>query len=146
LSRSGTRLRSATIAFALLIASHALASGRVAESTILGDWCAGSKTAFHEVFSLTIEDNVRVFSSWLHERPAESGTWELNGRTLTIRGTSGTTMVYTIVSATKKRLVIREAKESAEVYVRKGCRAFEPPPPPEASDGLQRALFEPARD
>src|SRR5688500_10235295 len=111
----------------ILTATPSAAKPRIAEATILGDWCAGSDTAFHEEFSLDIEDGVRTFSSWLHQKPAESGTWKLSGPTLTIRGNSGHDYVYTIVSATRKRLVVRSGKESREVYLRKGCRTFGDP-------------------
>ena len=32
----------------------------VFDTTILGDWCAGSKNAFHEEFSLTVEDDEHI--------------------------------------------------------------------------------------
>ncbi len=108
----------------LAAVTPSVAKPRIAEATILGDWCAGSDTAFHEEFALEIEDGVRTFSSWLHQRPAESGTWKLRGRTLVIRGRSGQQYVYTIVSASRKRLVVRSGKEPREVYLRKGCRRF----------------------
>jgi hypothetical protein len=114
------------LAFVLLVASSARAGLR--ESTLLGSWCAGSASAFHESFSLTVEDGAHVFSSWLHDRPAESGTWNLAKRTLTIHGRSGTDYVYAIESATSKRLVLRQGQEKAETYVRDHCRKFDAPP------------------
>ena len=110
---------------ALFIATVALGS-TVPEATLLGDWCAGASGAFHEEFSLTIEGDTRVFSSWLHHRPAASGTWELRDRTLTIRENSGDVTIYTIIKATKKKLIIRRADKEAEVYVRDGCISFDP--------------------
>ena len=87
----------------LLIARLAAADEpSTAEATILGDWCAGSKSAFHEQFSLSIDDGVRIFESWLHERPAESGTWELKDRSFTIHGRSGHEYSYKVVSRTPK--------------------------------------------
>jgi len=99
----------------------------VAIATILGDWCAGSKYAFHEEFQL--EKNGE-FHSWLHQRPALEGKWELHDRTLTIRGVSGDTMTYHILKASKTRLVVHEKSEkNDEIYVRLGhCVAFESPP------------------
>jgi hypothetical protein len=73
---------------------------------------------------------VHVFSSWLHSRPAGDGMWKLEDRTLTITiGNDKSTMVYTILSATRKRLVMRNKKERQhEVYVRIGqCHPFENP-------------------
>ena len=98
-------------------------------ATILGDWCAGSKYAFHEEFSLEIGEDGHAFHSWLHQKPALEGSWTLTGRTLTIRGANGDTMVYQILSATKRRLVMREKNEAhSETYVRLGkCRSFGEP-------------------
>lgn len=117
----------ATLIFLMLTAVRASASDTIQESTILGNWCAGSKTSFHEEFTLSIEDGVRVFSSWLHQRPAESGTWELADRTLSIRS-AGDVTVYRIVSATRNRLIMQQPEQPREVYVRKGCVPFESPP------------------
>ena len=99
------------------------------EKTILGDWCAGSKNAFHEQFSLDVEDGTRVFRSWLHDKPAFSGTWEVNDRSLVIRDRNGDPMEYKILRASSKRLVVREVtRKDSEVYVRPGkCIAFENP-------------------
>jgi hypothetical protein len=110
----------------LLAASHA-SPPPVSEATILGDWCAGSATAFHEEFSLTIENDKRVFSSWLHQRPATAGTWVLTGRSLTIHRNSGSDFVYSIDSVSSKRMVLREDDGEPEVYVRTGCRRFDAP-------------------
>ena len=101
------------------------------EATILGDWCAGSKYAFHEVFSLEVGQDGHAFHSWLHQRPDLDGSWTLTDRTLTIRGSNGDTMVYQILSATKRRLVMREKDEKhSETYVRLGkCRSFGGPLP-----------------
>lgn len=127
-------MRAIHVFLVLMIASPCMGSRDVVESTLLGDWCAGSANAFHEEFSLNIEDGVRVFSSWLHRRPAESGTWELKGRTFTIRGSSGeASSIYTIVSVGKERLLIRRANQETEVYVREGCLSFEPAPTGEAT-------------
>ena len=115
---------SIVIFLAVLASSH-----RGLEATILGDWCAGSKYAFHEEFSLEIGEDGHAFHSWLHQRPALDGSWRLTGRTLTIRGANRDTMVYQILSATKSRLVMREKNEAhSETYVRLGkCRSFGEP-------------------
>jgi hypothetical protein len=118
-----------TFGLMLVLCSLTLAADTpVAEATILGNWCAGSANAFHEEFSLTVADGEHLFSSWLHARPAESGTWVLSGRTLTIHGRSGSDYVYLIEAANSKRLILREADEDREIYVRTGCRRFEASP------------------
>ena len=116
------------LALAMYLSTSATSS-RVPESTILGAWCAGSKNAFHEEFSLDIDEQGHSFYSWLHERPAFNGSWELRGRVLTIHGRSGDTMVYRVITATKRRLVLREQDRSdSETYVRIGhCLAFGDP-------------------
>ena len=114
----------------LLLVLASSTSHRIPESVILGDWCAGSKYAFHEEFSLEVGEDGHAFHSWLHQRPALDGSWTLNGRTLTIRGANGDTMVYQILSATKRRLVMREKNEKhSETYVRSKCRSFGGPIP-----------------
>ncbi len=105
---------------------HAKAS---LDQMIRGDWCAGSKNAFHEQFSLGFQDGVRIFESWLHEKPALNGTWEVTGHSLVIRGENGDQMEYRIVRASRTRLVVRDKdRKDNEVYVRQGkCVAFENP-------------------
>src|SRR6266487_4262318 len=99
-----------TSSMVILAATLAIAAPKhaVPESIILGDWCAGSKYAFHEEFALAIDEDGHTFMSWLHHKPALDGSWELRDRTLTIRGRHGDTMSYTILSATGKRLVLRQ--------------------------------------
>jgi len=103
------------------------AAAAVAVSTILGSWCAGSNTAFYEELKL---DKSGEFHSWLHQRPDASGSWQLKGKTLTIHESDDQTTVYTILSASKTRLVMREEDEDkSETYVRPGhCLQFESPP------------------
>ncbi len=123
---------SVLLLFAVITASQRKASAPVTELMIRGDWCAGSKNAFHEEFALDVENGVRVFSSWLHQKPALYGTWELKGRTLTVHGENGDLMEYNILSASRTRLVVREKlarhpghsprklDKEQEIYVRSG--------------------------
>ena len=121
-------MHSLVVVFALTIAASPSAAPPDKETAILGDWCAGSENALHEEFSLSVEDGERTFRSWLHHRPAESGTWELRGKTFVIHGRSGEHYIYTVLTLTPKKLVLRQGKEKPETYVREGCREFEPPP------------------
>ena len=104
-------------------------SGAVSESVIIGDWCAGSKTVFYQEFALEKDEGGRTFHSWLHHRPASSGTWDLSGKTLTIHESGDSTTIYSILSASKTRLVIRqEGEKTRETYVRPGhCVDFPDP-------------------
>ncbi len=94
----------------------------IPESMLRGGWCASNAESEEEEFSLDIEDGTHVFRSWLHHRPASDGTWQLAGRTLTITaGSDKRTTVYTILSLTRKRLVLRnEDERRREVYLRIG--------------------------
>ncbi len=111
-----------------MIAVTVYSSDTVSEKDILGDWCAGSKNAFHEEFSLMTEDGKHIFSSWLHQHPAISGTWNLQNRTLTVYGSSDDQYIYSVETATSKQLILRENGKDPEVYVREGCIRFETPP------------------
>ncbi len=112
----------------LFLGSQPAGKSPTAEELLLGDWCAGSRSSFHEEFSLSIENGERIFESWLHQRPAEAGTWELKDTQFTIHGSSGQEYAYILVSVTSKKLVLRPKDEEPEVYVREGCVEFESPP------------------
>lgn len=90
------------IFLAILAANPHLSDARLDE-IIAGDWCAGSRKAFHEEFSLRVENGVRTFDSWLHQRPD-----------------------YRITRASRKRLVLRNSLDNqTETYVRRGrCVTF----------------------
>src|SRR5688500_18022979 len=122
--------RGMQILILLLLAATVSADNKpaVTERAILGDWCAGSATAFHEEFTLSVEDGKHLFASWLHQRPAVSGTWTLSGRTLTIQSHAGQDYVCSVLSATSRKHVIQAEGEQPETYVRKNCREFEAPP------------------
>ena len=105
----------------ILLTITAYSNNTINEKVIMGDWCAGSENAFHEEFSLTIENDEHIFSSWLHHRPAVYGTWVLNGEMFTIYESSGLIHIYTIEKATSKQLILHERGYEAETYVREGC-------------------------
>ena len=113
---------------ALVMAATLGVAAEDAQQLILGDWCAGPDPAFHETFSLTIEEERQVFASWLHERPAESGSWTLKKGILRIQTHAGQTYVYSVVRLTPTKLVLQQDGQAAETYVRDGCRSFEGPP------------------
>jgi len=93
----------------------------VSETNILGDWCAGSESAFYEEFSLTVENAEHIFSSWLHHRPDASGKWTLEDQTLMIHTSSGHTYIYFIEKATSEQLVLHQEGYEPEIYVHEGC-------------------------
>lgn len=105
----------------ILLATTVYTNANNSKNIILGDWCAGSENAFHEEFSLTIENGEHIFSSWLHHRPAGSGKWVLKGKTFTIYESSGLKHVYIIEKATSIQLILKEKDYEPETYVREGC-------------------------
>lgn len=117
----GAMIRSARLVVAaLLLAAPALAQGGIREEQLLGDWCAGPGGASFQELSLSEQGGVRRFDSWLHQRPDESGSWELAGRVLTLRG-PGEARAYEVRTVTRDRLVLRAQDATTEVYLREGC-------------------------
>jgi hypothetical protein len=120
-------IRSARLLLAvLLLPAPALAQPQIEPEAVTGAWCAGPDGAFYQELELTDEGGVRRYESWLHQRPDESGSWELAGRVLTLRG-RGEPRVYEVRTVTRDRLVLRAADGTTEVYLREGCGARSPP-------------------
>ncbi|HKK06933.1 MAG TPA: hypothetical protein VKA50_13915 [Gammaproteobacteria bacterium] len=113
---------------ALLLVFTSSSAKSIDKKIILGDWCAGSKNAYHEEFELVIEDGEHKFYSWLHSRPAIFGVWKLKNKTLSILGSSGDKYIYTVDKVTSDKLVLQEEGEPKEIYVRHNCIRFEEPP------------------
>ena len=107
---------------AFLLASNSMASDKVTapESDLLGSWCARDEPAQHEEFVLEIEDGEHAFRAYLHHRPAEFGTWHLDGDVLTIDA-SEFKFVYRIERVSKSELVLVADDDSREYYFRDKC-------------------------
>ena len=105
---------------ALLLAAPAFAQGEIREEQLVGEWCAGPGGAAFQELSLSEQGGVRRFESWLHQRPDESGSWELAGRVLTLRGPKET-LTYEVRTVARDRLVLRAQDTTTEVYLRGGC-------------------------
>jgi hypothetical protein len=54
------------------------------ESKLLGSWCATSSAAFHQEFVLEIIEKQREFRAYLHQRPADFGSWHLEKKRLIV--------------------------------------------------------------
>lgn len=115
------RMRIKYLFLLILLVTTANTNTIVSETTILGDWCAGSKNAFHEEFSLTIENGEHIFSSWLHHRPSESGKWIVKEQKIIIHTNAGLKYVYFIKKAISEHLILQQEGYEPETYVREGC-------------------------
>jgi hypothetical protein len=97
------------------------------ERELLGSWCAREKPAYHEAFMLENGKYGRTFMAFLHEHPAEEGTWQLRGNKLTIKDNSGAIIFnYAILSHSKSKLVLATERGDREYYFRSHCVAFGP--------------------
>jgi hypothetical protein len=100
----------------------------LSEKELLGNWCARSQPAFYQEFVIEIEDGKHGFRSYLHHRPDEFGTWELDKNQLTINGNSGIKTEYKIEASSAQSLVLISSLGDKEYYFRDGCVEFEAPP------------------
>jgi hypothetical protein len=78
---------------------------------LVGAWECASGPCFDPEIEFGIEDKVRVFRSWLHQRPSALGTWSVEGKTITIKCCSDRTTELAIVRVNDKELVVREEDE-----------------------------------
>jgi len=78
---------------------------------LVGSWECASGPCIDPEIEFGIEDKVRVFRSWLHQRPSAVGTWSVEGKTITIKCCSDRTMKLAIVRVNDKELVVREEDE-----------------------------------
>lgn len=78
---------------------------------LVGAWECASGPCIDPEIEFGIEDKVRVFRSWLHQRPASIGTWSVEGKTVTIKCCSDRTTQLAIVRVNDKELVLREEDE-----------------------------------
>ena len=107
----------------ILLSTSACSNDSVSDKYIIGEWCAGSGNAFHEVFSIAKEDDEQTFSSWFHQRPAISGKWKLNQQNLIIDNGNGNgngnglKFDYLVVMANSNKLILREKNQKPETYI-----------------------------
>ena len=95
------------------------------EKSLLGDWYFKDGAGAFETLSLEIEDGIRYFYSWLHEKPDSKGTWTLNGSTITFSSDSGDVVEWTIQKIANSELTILETGESQiAVYARTPTKGF----------------------
>ena len=68
---------------------------------------------------LALDGGERVFRSYLHERPAWFGHWQLAGDRLTAQTDDGEKIVWTVISASSDRLVLKGDGEKEETVFKK---------------------------
>ena len=96
-------MKTALFIILISVASHAL-SCELKESEILGSYSHIEGGNFFEEFSIEAGGE---FMSWLHQRPASSGTWRLNGCTLVIEIGMPQTIRLKVISFTPAEAVIQ---------------------------------------
>lgn len=95
---------------------------QISEKSILGNWKA-LKGSDSEEISFLLENGIRRFTSYLHERPFEMGSWELKNNKLYIyvnNERSDTKKIEYSATLNKRKLTLKKADgSSVELYERK---------------------------
>jgi len=89
------------------------------EPVVTGSWIQVTGPADFESMDLALEGGDRVFRSYLHERPAWFGRWQLLGDRLTAQTDDGEKVFWTVVSASSDKLVLREDGEKEVTVFKK---------------------------
>ena len=82
---------------------------------LLGSWSCESGDCPDEVISFSVENEKFVYQSWLHSRPSTiNGSWQLQGKMLTINHHGGINTQWSIIEVTpeKLRLQYRDTSET----------------------------------
>ena len=88
-------------------------------ATLLGGWACVEGACPDEAIAFSIEDGVRVYRSWLHERPsAVDGRWSLEGTRLTIACCDGPDAAYEILESTARLLRLRSIDGGDEAVLK----------------------------
>ena len=88
-------------------------------ATLLGGWSCVEGACPDEAIAFSIEDGVRVYSSWLHERPsAVDGRWSLEGTRLTIACCDGPDAAYEVLELTPRVLRLRDPDAGDEALLK----------------------------
>jgi hypothetical protein len=103
-------------AIVLLFACTAVAEPSL-EKQLLGSWCATSSAEFLQEFVLEINENQYEFRTYLHQRPAEFGTWRLEKKRLIISTYIGVSN-YQIAQLSRRRLMLTTTEGHIERYKR----------------------------
>lgn len=102
--------------FALFFACLASAEPAL-ENQLLGSWCATSSAEFHQEFVLEINENQHEFRAYLHQRPADFGTWHLEKKRLIVSTHLGI-FHYQITQLSRRKLSLKTTDGNIERYKR----------------------------
>ena len=94
-------------------------SARSHDASILDAWSCAKGPCFDPEIAFEIEDNVRIFRSWLHHRPASVCRWSLEGDSLTLDCSSDSIIEYKVIRATRKVLILHEQGEKRPARYRR---------------------------
>jgi hypothetical protein len=95
---------------------HASAKGH---DGVAGVWVSVKGPTDFDSMEFVVEDGAQIFRSWMHNRPAWFGSWTLDGTVLTVTMQENVTLKWTVVSVSKKKLVLlAEGEKKKSVYRR----------------------------
>jgi hypothetical protein len=102
----------------MLLASLPLAgyAEKNPETMLLGEWCGKPKHAYHQTFVLESTASKKEFRSYMHQKPAEFGTWALKGKNLSVKTNSQ--YQYKVLMLSLKKLVLLNQQNEKEYYFR----------------------------
>lgn len=80
-------------------------SRRITAEQLIGNW--ETRKGDVEEVAFSVEQGENIYSSYLHGRLFETGTWEFQGNTLTINLDTGDSTVYVNVTITGDILTLR---------------------------------------
>lgn len=87
---------------------------------LLGNWACEFGNCPDEEVSFALDDGVRVYNSWLHERPSASdGRWQLEGDRLHIDCCAGIGMDWHILRLDRRTLILREDGGEEDAVLRR---------------------------
>lgn len=99
-------------------ASYGATAEEHIENLLIGSWACESGDCPDEEISFSVDEGIRSYNSWLHERPsAVNGTWAIVKDKLTIECCAGLTYEYTVVRVTDTEIVLRDAAATTETIL-----------------------------
>ena len=86
------------------------------EGFLLGNWVCESGPCSDQEIQLTMEDEQRLYNSWLHERPsAVNGTWRLAEEALVVECCGGLRFEWEVLEVGEDELRLREKDGGEEI-------------------------------
>jgi len=90
--------------------------GETQHELLLGYWICQKGHCMDPEIYFGIEEKKHIYSSWLHARPAATGTWSVEGNRLSIECCSGFKSEWEIIRVDQRVLVLRHeiSRETGE--------------------------------